>query len=136
MVTAVLPSPLVSEPVLAAHITMAMAEPFGHHRCEILVRPGDPAAGAHSIARRRGCRLGRLAAAQCPGRPHDELAELDDADVGRAEMLARAVLDRTLAVLDGGVLLAHTHDAGEALGLLLLAVEHVVVADIAHRHVV
>src|SRR5690348_7304212 len=124
MVTPVLPSPLVGEPVLAAHITVAMAEPFGHHRCEILVRPGNPAAGAHSIARRRGRRLGRLAAAQRPCGTHDELAELDDADVGRAEVLAGAVLDWALAVLDRGVLLAHAHDAGEALGLLLLAVEH------------
>src|SRR6185503_10403206 len=108
----------VGEPVLAAYIAVAMAEPFGHHRCEILVRPGDPAAGAHSIARRRARRLGRLAAAKSPGRAHDQLAELDDADVGRAEMLARAVLDRALAVLYGGILLAHPHDAGEALALL------------------
>ena len=101
------PKPFSRRARARRHIAVAMAEPFGHHRCEILVRPGDPAAGAHSIARRRGRRLGRLAAAQRPRRAHDELAELDDADVGRAEVLAGAVLDRALAVLDRGVLLAH-----------------------------
>ena len=51
-------------------------------------------------------------------------------------MLPGAVLDRTLAVLDGGVLLAHAHDAGEALRFLLRAVEHVVIANVAHGHIV
>jgi hypothetical protein len=83
------------------------------------------------------CARFRLAAlAQGARGAHDELAELDDAEVGRPEMLPGAVLDRALAVLDGGVLLAHTHDACEALALLLRAVEHVVVADVAQRHVV
>ena len=45
-------------------------------------------------------------------------AELHDADVGRAEVLARAVGDEALAVLDGGVLLGDALDAGEALVLL------------------
>ena len=59
-----------------------------------------------------------------------------DAEVGRAEMLARAVLDRPLAVLDRRILLADAGDAGEGRGLLLMAVDQVVVVPVAQRHIV
>src|SRR5688500_14084187 len=113
-----------------------MSETLGHDGGKILVRIGDPAAGTHGIFARSACRFRLIALPQGARRPHDELAELDNADVGRSEMFPGAVLDRTLAVLDGGVLLAHAHDAGEALRFLLRAVEHVVIANVAHGHIV
>ena len=63
-----------------------------------------------SMPRRRG--LGALL--QRAGGAHHQLAELDDADVGRPEMLPGAVLDRALAVLDRGILIGNAADAGEA----------------------
>src|SRR5260370_8355396 len=51
-------------------------------------------------------------------------------------MLPGAVLDRAHAILDRGVLLAHAGDAGEGRGLLRLAVDQVVVTEVAQRHVV
>jgi hypothetical protein len=98
--------------------------------------PGDPAARAHGIFLRCPCSLRLLALLQRPGGAHDELAELDDPEVGRAEMLARAVLDRPLAVLDRRILLADAGDAGEGRGLLLMAVDQVVVVPVAQRHIV
>src|SRR5882757_8962978 len=114
---------------------MPMAETLGHDLGDILVRPGDPGARTHGIFLRSLCSLRRLAFLQCPSGAHDELAELDDADIGRPEMFPGAVLDRALAVLDGRVLLADTGDAGEAPALLLRAVDQVVVPSIAQRHV-
>src|SRR6202158_2772004 len=113
-----------------------MAETLGHYLSEFLVRAGDPAARAPGIFLRCLCSLRRLALLQRPRSAHDELAELDDAEIGRAEMLAGAVLDRALAVLDRRVLLADAGDAGEGLALLLRAVDQVVVAGVAQRHVV
>src|SRR5262249_29391822 len=120
----------VAQPVVAADIAIAMAEALGHHRGEILVGRRDPAAGAHSVALGVARLLRSFAGRQCPGRSHDQLAELDDADVGRTEMLAGAVLHRALAVLDRGVLLADAGDAREGVVLLHLAVDQVLVPEI------
>src|SRR5882757_9250715 len=109
----------IPKPIFLADIAMPMAETLGHYLGDILVRPGDPGARTHDIFLRGLCSLRRLAFLQCPSGAHDELAELDDADIGRPEMFPGAVLDRALAVLDGRVLLADAGDAGEALALLL-----------------
>src|ERR1700680_3350203 len=113
-----------------------MAETLGHYLGKFLVRPGDPAARAHGIFFRCPCSLRFLALLQRPRGAHDELAELDDAEIGRTEMFPGAILDRALAVLDRRVLLADAGDAGEALALLLRAVDQIVVAGVAQRHVV
>ena len=73
---------------------------------EILGLVGDAGAGAHGVAVLMRQMRGSLALLQRAGGVHDELAELHDAEIGRAEMLAGAVGDRALAVLDRGVLLA------------------------------
>ena len=51
-------------------------------------------------------------------------------------MLARAVLDRALAVLDRRILLRHAGDAGEARSLLQCPVDQIIVPLVAQRHVV
>src|SRR5207237_818334 len=60
--------------------------------------------------------------------------ELDDARVGRPEMLARAIGDESLTVLDARVLLGHAANPGERVMLLLDAIDQVIVVTIAHRH--
>src|SRR5215470_9266940 len=113
-----------------------MAETFGYHLGQILVRRGNPAARAHCVT---SCSLRRswlLAAPEGPCGAHHELAELADAEVGGAKMLLGAILDRTLAVLDGGVLLADAGDTGEARGFLLPPIDQVVVSPIAQRQVI
>src|SRR5207245_5493792 len=62
-----------------------------------------------------------------------EPARLDHRLVGRPQMLARAIDDRPHALLDRAVLHVDALDPREALGLLHLAVEHVVVALVANR---
>src|SRR5215475_15164863 len=106
-----------------------MAETLGHHPRQILVRRGDPAARAHRVTSCSLCRSWLFAVAKGAGGAHHEPAELDDAEVGGAKMLLRAILDRTLAVLDGGVLLADPGDAGEARGFLPLPIDQVVVSQ-------
>src|SRR5262245_24316862 len=113
-----------------------MAETFGHDLRQTLVRRGHPAARAHRVT---FCSLRRswfLPVAKGAGGAHHELAELDNAEVGGAKMLPGAILDRTLAVLDGGVLLADPGDAGEARGFLLPPIDQVVVAQIAQWQVI
>src|SRR4051812_4527788 len=57
---------------------------------------------------------GRFAAGgEGAGGAEDRAAEPDDAEIGGAEVLAGAVGDQALAVLDRGVLLRQTLDAGE-----------------------
>src|SRR3977135_280880 len=106
-----------------------MAETLGHDLGKILVGPGDPAARAHGVFLRCLCSLRLLALPQRPCGAHDELAELDDAEIGRAEMLAGAVLDRPLAVLDRRILLADDADAGEGRALFAIRDAEVVSGD-------
>jgi hypothetical protein len=51
------------------------------------------------------------------------------------QVIARAVGDEALAVLDGGVLFGNAFDSGEARGLLRDAVDQVVVAAVADRQI-
>src|SRR5512139_921728 len=113
-----------------------MTETFGHDCSEILAWIGDPGAGSHGISLSSLCRFRLIALLQGTGRTHHELAELDDAEIGRTEMLPGAVLDRALAVLDRRVLFADAGDAGEALVLLRRAIDQVLVPDVAQGHVV
>ena len=73
---------------------------------------------------------------QRAGRLHHQLAEMHDAEIGRAEMLTGAVGDRALAVLHRGVLLGDALDAGIAPGPLQLAIDQIVIRLVAQRHVV
>src|ERR1700683_110101 len=77
----------------------------------------------------------RLASFQVSGALQHQHAEGRDAEVGRPQHLAGAVVDQALAVLDGGVLVRDALDAGEALALLQLAVDPVVVRPPAHWRV-
>ena len=97
---------------------------------------GDAGAGADGVALGAGGRLGLLAALQVACSVHHQLAEAQDAEIGRAQVLARAVGNRPLAVLHGGVLLRHALDAGIARRLLQLAVDQVVVGLVAQGYVV
>ena len=78
----------------------------------------------------------RLALLQRAGGIHHQLAEMHDAEIGRAEMFAGAVGDRPLAVLHGGVLFGHALDAGVAIGLLQLAIDQIVVRLVAQRNII
>src|ERR1700733_4695682 len=61
---------------------------------------------------------------------------MHDAEIGRAEMLAGAVGDRSLAVLHRGVLFRDALDAGIAFGLLQLAIDQIVVRLVAQRNII
>ena len=63
-----------------------MSETLGHDGGKILVRIGDPAAGAHGIAVGGLCRARLLALGQRAGRAHEQLAEFHDADIGRVDI--------------------------------------------------
>src|SRR5437764_825523 len=117
--------------MLAADIAVRMAEALGHDRRQVLGGLGNPSAGANRISVRARCRLRLGALLQGAGGAHDELAEFDDAEVGWTEMLARAVLDRALAVLDRRILLRHAGDAGEARSLLQCPVDQIIVPLVA-----
>ena len=82
-----------------------------HHVGQVLRLVRDVAAGAHGVAVlvRDMRRLDALLQG-ARGVEH-QLAEMHDAEIGRAEVLPGAILNRTLAVLHGGVLL------GDALSL-------------------
>src|SRR6185503_13592197 len=121
--------------VLMADIAPRVPDARRHDRIERLVGRGHGTARADGIAPCRSGGLRFTAGLQGPRGAHQQLAELDDRHIGRTEMLPGAVLDRTHAVLDRGVLLAHAFDAGEGLVLLDLAIEQVVVARIADRNV-
>src|SRR5579863_3764214 len=112
--------------MLAADKTSGIAEPFHHHLRQILRFMRDVAAGAHRIAFLMGKMRRSYALSKRAGRLHDQFSEMHDAKIGRAEMLARAVRDRALAVLHRGVLFRDALDAGIALGLLKLAVDQIV----------
>ena len=90
-------------------------------------RAGPPLPVSRRARQRRRCEHDRHGAwwrpaapplRQSPGGTEDEAPEADDAEIGGAEVLPRAVGDEALAVLDGGVLLGDALDAGEAPGLL------------------
>src|SRR5262249_16386261 len=106
-----------------------------------LARRLDPvgAERQHHAARAHGVDAGlvhagrRLAPiAQRLGRVDQALAPPNDHRVARAEMLARAVVDRAHALGDGLVLEVNAPDAGVADGLLRLAVDQIVVAVVGH----
>ena len=120
----------------AADIAGLIAEALDHHRGQILGLVRHAGAGAHGVAVLMREMRRRLALLQRAGGFHHQLAEMHDAEIGRAEMLAGAVGDRALAVLHRGVLFGHALDAGVAVGLLQLAVDQIVVGLVAQRHVV
>src|SRR3989442_6172392 len=99
-------------------IARRVAEPLDHDRGEVLCLAGDAGAGSHRVTVLMLEVRRRVALLQRAGGIHDELAEMHDAEIGRAEMLAGAVGDRTLAVLHGGVPFGHGPDAGVAAGPL------------------
>src|SRR5215216_1113694 len=123
-------------PAGTPHIARRVAEPLDHDRGEVLGLAGDAGAGAHGIAilvlevRRRFAFLQRA------GGIHHQLAEMHDAEIGRAEMFAGAVGDRALAVLHRGVLFRHALDAGVAVGLLQLAIDQIIVRLVAQRNII
>src|SRR5262249_46715156 len=117
------PSTSISQTVLVTDIAVAMTEALRHDRGEVLAGIGHPAAGAHGVARCRRSRARLFAPCKRTGRAHQEFAKLDHANVGRAKVLAGAVVDWTLAILDSGVLLAYTGDAGEGIVLLHRAID-------------
>jgi hypothetical protein len=120
--------------VPAAHPPERIPEALHHRLREREPGVGDDTAAAHAVPGGvpRGRRLG--ARAQLARGAQDELAEVDDRDVRGPEVLARAVRDEALAVLDHGVLLGHALDAGERAALLIDAIDEVVVVAVAHRH--
>src|SRR5215510_14212859 len=94
----------------------------------------DRPAGAHQIAVWLRCRTGRLAVGETAGTFQHQASEAHDAEIGRTEMLARAIGDEALAVLNAGVLLGDALDAGKAAILLLDPIDQVIVVAIADRH--
>src|SRR5215510_4758437 len=105
--------------MFAADIAVAMAEALGHHGGKAAIGRRHPGTGTDCILFWRSGRFRLPALLQRTGSAHHQLAELDDAEIGRTKMLPGAVLDRALAVLDRRVLLADAGDAGEGRRLLL-----------------
>src|SRR5258708_5855272 len=93
-------------------------------------------AGTHGVAGLTRKMRRRLALLQRARRIHHQFAEMHDAEIGRAEMLACAVGDRALAVLHRGVLLGDALDPGVAFCLLQLAVDQIVVGLVAQGHII
>src|SRR4051812_13741547 len=102
-----------------------IAESLDHNRVEVLGLAGDAGAGTHRVAVLLFQMRRRSAQGQRTRRLHYQFAEMHDAEIGGAEMLARAVGDRALAVLHGGILFGDALDAGVAPGLLQLAVDQI-----------
>src|SRR6266852_6349815 len=89
--------------------------------------------GAHALAFLRQPRRGR-AVLQGERSAAKAMARHDDRIVSRDEILRRAVLDRTHALLQGSVLHGDALDAAEGAARLLgLAINHVVVILIDDR---
>ena len=79
----------VAQSVLVADIAAAMAEALGHHRRRGPCPARRPRRRRARHSGRRACAaFGSWPSAERARRAHQQLAELDDADVGRAEMLA------------------------------------------------
>src|SRR5258708_40343036 len=114
--------------VLAADIAVWMAEALGHRGRQVIRGLGHPRARADGIFVRRGCCFRLAALLQGASGAHDQLAEFDDAEVGRPEMLARAILDRALAVLNCRILLRYAGNAGQGPALLPRSVAQLVIS--------
>src|SRR5579883_1470402 len=109
------------------HKTRRIPKTLDHYRGQVLGLVCHTGAGTHSVAVLMAKVWRNLALLQRAGEFHDGFAEMHDAKIGRAEMLAGAVGNRALAVLQRGVLLGDALDAGVAFGLLQLAIDQVVV---------
>src|ERR1700687_5207396 len=94
----------------AADIAGRVPKPLDHHRGQVLFLIGHAGAGAHGVAVLVREMSRPLSLLQRAGALHHQFAEMHDAEIGRAEMLAGTVGDRTLAVLDRGVLFGHALD--------------------------
>src|SRR5258705_398954 len=84
-----------------------VAEPLGEHVAHGPVARCDRSAAADVVRVGRGGRRWLDAVLQVAGGPEDEAPEAHDAEIGRAEVLAGAVGDEALTVLDGGILLGN-----------------------------
>src|SRR4029079_10267391 len=104
-----------------------IAEALDHHGGQIFRLAGHAGAGAHGVAVLVLDVRRRFALLQRAGGLHHQLAEMHDAQIGGAEMLAGPVGDKALAVLHRSVLFGDALDAGIAFGLLQLAIDQIVV---------
>src|SRR6266513_4683733 len=76
-----------------------VAEALHHHSRQILGFVRYAGAGAHGVAVLMPELRRRFALLQRAGAIHHQFAKMQDAEIGRPEMLAGAVGDRALAVL-------------------------------------
>ncbi len=80
-------------------------------------------------------RLGVLSISECLGQPEHRSAKTHDSGISAGQMLARAIGDAALALLNHRVLLSHAAHAAEGRGLLIGTIDLVVVGQVAQRDV-
>src|SRR5215212_9225741 len=100
-----------------------LTKALDHYRKQILGFIRHAGARPYRVTFRMGELRRALSLLQGPGAFHHQLTEVQYSKIGGAEMLARAIGDRALAVLHGGVLLGDALDPGVASGLLQLAID-------------
>ncbi|HEY0421941.1 MAG TPA: hypothetical protein VGC82_01300 [Rhodopila sp.] len=108
--------------------TVFVAKSAFHDLGKRFFRQRNRTAAANPIGSRiRKCG-GWVAIHQRAGGLQDQPTETDDAHIRRTKVLRRSIGDRTLAVLNAGVLFGHPLDPGVAFSLLFGPVDQIIIS--------
>src|SRR5690606_19890094 len=108
-----------------------VAEALLHDLLERYALRRDPASGAETVSSVLPGSIGLDAIGEGLGTIQNHPAEADDGGIGGRQVLAGAVDDRALALLDHRILLGDAADTGIGVVLLVGTIEQIVVAPVA-----